>query len=255
MVCGALIIVPAARAAIYPVPTVTSSHGTVLAFSEGACVWAPIANPTDAHICGAGVNSGWAPDLIVVPGETLTIALNAPEPGVTVTGFSGRFNDASPFPLDMTAQTVTVPVGLTFPAYLMFSIEAHDDTTLWHGAAMVDLVPGPEPAPAPGPQPATPQVRAGVTLRALKLKGRRLTVTAACRAAPGCGGTVTLKSSGLRIARLTVGLLANGAIKHFTANVSASRLRHLIRHNVRSLQAVITATDGSRAVSKLRLMR
>jgi hypothetical protein len=251
---GALLAASATQAATYPVPTVSSPHGSVVAASDGWCVIKYHTEPS-WRICG-GAGIPFPPELAVVPGETVTIALNAPELGVTVDSFrtmlasTGDPVTASP---PNAPLSLVIPADFTLPEYLWFNIDAQDDTMAWHGAAAVKLVPVPAPAATPAPQEAAPKPPAGVTLRSVKLKGKRLTLTATCAAAQGCDGTITLRSSGLRIARLNVGSIANGTTKTLKKRIAASRVRHLHRHKVKFLRAVITPAKGQPLVSQLRL--
>jgi hypothetical protein len=176
------------------------------------------------------------PELRVAPGETVTIALNAPEPGVIVDGVSGSILGG---PSGVT-QSFVVPAGLTLPTWMTFAIDAHDASTVWHGSADVQL---------------TPQPPAAATVKSAKLKGRRLAVKVACAAPESCDGKITLKSRKLRIAQLDTGALASGAAKTYKVELAASRVRYLQRHRTKSLRAVVAPTKGAQAVSRVKLAR
>src|SRR5262249_55987594 len=78
-----------------------------------------------------------------------------------------------------------------------------------------------------------------------------LTVGMTCAAPEGCDGKVTLKSGKLRIAQIDAGPLASGASRTDKVTLAASRVRHLQRHHVKALRAVVAPTKGAQAVSQL----
>ncbi len=179
---------------------------------------------------------------------------NAPEAGVVVDGLKVQFDTSERWPSIRRASSFNVPASLALPATMSFYVAARDDTMAWNGKAYVELVPVPVTATARSPQEAA-RPPAAVTLRWAKLKGKRLTLTATCIADQGYDGTVTLKSSQLRVARLNMGSVANGATKSVKATVAASRVRNLDRRKVATLRAVITPAMGQSVVSQLRLLR
>jgi hypothetical protein len=87
------------------------------------------------------------------------------------------------------------------------------------------------------------------------VRGARLAVVVTCPAAAAgaCAGTLTLKTSGLRVARLPFAGIAPGASTTLHAKLSSSTRRHLRRHRVRTLRAVLTATGGPPISSVLEL--
>jgi hypothetical protein len=243
---AALVCAPAAPAQA-PRPSVSTSYGTATpTYLSG----------TESPRSGVGpslIKDGFGlnpPMLGATAGSVVTITLASAADAVVA------YLGPAALPVAPTGErtyAVTVPEGAPLPARFAFRVDSSTETTLLTDAWLLNLGgDGAEPAPAsPAPLPQAPAAPT-----ALRLRGTRLAVTVACpaTATSGCAAaTLTLKTPSLRIARLAVKPLAAGAGTTLRTTVRAAALRHLRRHRVRSLRAVLTPAGGRPVVSALSL--
>jgi hypothetical protein len=244
-------------AAQAPRPSVSTTFGSVTpAYLSG----------TESPRSGVGpylIKDGFGlnpPTLMAEAGSVVTITLASTADAVVA------YLGAATLPVAPAGErtyAVTVLAGAPLPARFSFRVESSTETTLLTDAWLLNLGgdvadPAPSPAPAPptdvpAPAPVTQPVAAPTGLR---LRGARLTVTVACPAAAtaGCdGGSLSLKTASLRVARLAFGRLSAGASTTLRTTLPASTLRRLRRHGVRSLRAVLTPVGGQPEASQLPL--
>jgi hypothetical protein len=226
-----------------PEPSVATTYGTVSpSYLSG----------TESPRSGAGpsvIKDGFGlnpPTLMADPGSVVTITLT--DDADAVVAFLG----ATTLPVAETGEhtyAVTVPADAVLPQSFAFRVESSSERTFLTDSWVLRL--GAEPAAASEPAPAPPAVHAlpaddRAVASAVTLHGRRLSAVIECpvAASAGCGGgTLTLKTRSLRVARLTFGRLAAGRRTTLRATVGAATVRHIARHRVRTLRAVLTPAD------------
>jgi hypothetical protein len=238
-----------------PRPTVSTNSGTVTpSYLSGTETPRSGDGPTLIKD-GFGLNP---PTLDAQPGSVVMITLASAADAVVA------FLGSTSLPVTAAganAYAVTVPVGAPLPARFSFRVDSSTETTLltdaWLlnlGGDIVDPAPLPvptappvsNPAPVAGPLPPLPLARS------LRLRGARLSAVVSCPAArpTACAGTLTLRTSGRRVAQLRFAGVAPGAQTTLRTTLSASTRRYLRRHRVRTLRAVLTPTGGP-AISSL----
>lgn len=171
------------------------------------------------------------PELRTEPGETVTIAVDAP-----VDELVARAGDATASPRDATTWTLTAP---SVPAELNISIRETTATERTRSSSRLMLVGPPPPPPVVTVVEAKPAV--ATVARRARLRGRRLALTITCPlgAATPCGGTVTVRASGRVLARLVFADHAPGSRRTLTMT---------LRRRSTKLRATL-AVPGSRPVT------
>jgi hypothetical protein len=154
----------------------------------------------------------------------------------------------SPVKVDDLTYTVALPADLALPAKLYVELDYSGALYAAQGSWIADLAALPvAPAPATTTTTTTAVIRdARATLSALRLKGRRLSVTVAC--AGTCAGVLTLKTPSRRIARLAI-----AGPGTYTTTIGAPAQRHLRRNKVKRLRAVVTTRGQAPRALSLRL--
>ncbi len=171
---------------------------------------------------GFGLNS---PTLRVSPGGTVTVALTG-----WVNTLTARVGGVplTAVKVDDATYTVALPANPTLPAKFSVGIDYSSETFLGSAGFTADLA---APTVLEPSQPTPVDGRA--TLSALRLSGRKVSVTVACSGT--CPGIVTLRTSSIRIARLSF-----AGPGRYTATISRPAQRHLQRHRTKRLRAVLT---------------
>jgi hypothetical protein len=237
-------------------PTVSTSSGSVTpAYLSGTESPRSGVGPTLVKD-GFGLNP---PTLAAEPGAVVTITLPS-APDVVVAFIGGAPQPVTP--AGANAYAVTVPAGTPLPAQFSFRVDSSTETTLLTDAWLLNLggdiadppvVPTAPPVadPTPVADPLLPLPLA----RSARLRGTRLSVVVSCPAArpTACAGTLTLKAAGRRVASLRFANIASGTQTTLRTALSASTRRHLRRHHVRTLRAVLTPTGGPAISSQLTL--
>jgi hypothetical protein len=239
-----------------PRPTVSTTLGTVTpSYLSGTETPRSGDGPTLIKD-GFGLNP---PTLGAQPGSVVTITLASAADAVVA------FLGSSTLPVTAAganAYAVTVPAGAPLPARFSFRVDSSTDTTLLTDAWLLNLG-GDIVDPAPVPVPTAPPVSNPAPVadplplaRSVRLLGARLSAVVSCPAArpAACAGTLTLKTSGRRVARLRFAGVSPGTQTTLRTTLSASTRRYLRRHHVRTLRAVLTPTGGP-AISSLLALR
>ena len=236
-----------------PRPTVSTSSGVVVpAYLSGTESPRSGDGPTLIKD-GFGLNP---PTLAAEPGAVVTITL--PSAADAVVAFIG----GAPQPVTaagVNAYAVTVPAGTTLPARFSFRVDSSTETTLLTDAWLLDLggdIAGPPVVPtAPPVADPTPVADPLPLARSVRLRGAHLSAIVSCPAArpAACAGTLTLEAAGRSVARLRFASVAPGTQTTLRTTLPASIRRHLRRHHVRSLRAVLTPTGGPAIRSRLAL--
>ncbi|HEY6889250.1 MAG TPA: hypothetical protein VI300_15760 [Solirubrobacter sp.] len=231
-----------------PEPTVSTTYGSATpAYLSGTESPRSGAGPTVIKD-GFGLNP---PTLMADPGSAVTITLTDDADALVAS------LGTAPFPVAQSGEhtyTVTVPGDAVLPQSLEFRVESSSERTLLTDSWVLILGAQPPPPPVAPPTPAAapqPPALAG----SARVRGARLAVAVTCPAtAPAaCAGTLTLKTSGVRVARLPFAGVAPGASTTLHAKLSSSTRRHLRRHRVRTLRAVLTPAGGPPISSLLEL--
>ena len=134
--------------------------------------------------------------------------------------------------VDDTTYAVALPATMALPAKFSVGIDYSSETFLGSAAFTADLAAVRVQQPFV-PAAQAPAVDSPATLSALRLKGRRLSVSVACSGT--CPGVVTLRTTSIRAARLSF-----AGPGRYTATISRSAQRHLQRHRTKRLRAVLT---------------
>ncbi|HET6548078.1 MAG TPA: hypothetical protein VFG79_06480 [Solirubrobacter sp.] len=199
------------------------------------------------------------PALVALPGEQASLTLDGPAD--TITARVGATPLAVAAVGDL-AYTLTIPGDTTLPARVSVIVDDHTADWVRSSTYALDLVPAPPPPPPPPPSPvlpglveAAPEPPARI-VRA-RLGGRRLSVAVACPATArsACAGRLTLKTRWLRIARLSFAEVPAGARRTLRTRIRPSAARHLRRHHVKRLRAVVSAPGRAAVVARLPLRR
>lgn len=170
------------------------------------------------------------PALIAPAGTQVTATLSQPADELTA-GLGGR--TPTPTPATVTrisdrAFALTMPTGYALPADLWMSVKYSVGDVTGEASYGVKI------------SPAAPSAAN------LRLRGSRLDVDVICPV--GCTGFLTLKTANLRVARFEV--TEQGTL---TAKVPAAARRHITRHKLKELRAVLTTTGRAPHASALKI--
>jgi len=230
---GLLAFAPSAHAVNVTVTTAagTATPGMVSALIELLAEPGRVIHGDGCIVFGCPV-----PKLRTEPGETVTIAVDAP-----IDELTARAGEVTASPRDATTWTLVAP---SVPAELNISIRETTATERSRSSSRLMLVGPPPPPPA---ELVPTQAVIPALARNARLRGRRLTLTVACPAATtsACRGTVTVRANGRTLARTTFDGVAPGARR--TLNTT---LRKRPRGTVR---AVLTAPGAAPVTTRLTL--
>jgi hypothetical protein len=248
-----VLVVPHAALAATPTPTLSTEYGSATPRISGGTVTRRPGDPPMRVLV-----DWFQPDtstLIAVPGGTVTITLDMAVDAVVarLDGHAGPLLSLVQTGERTYVATLPADTGLPRPFFLelAFALGEERHTSEW--SEYLVGVPDPVPASSPEPVLAVPPATTGPA----RLTGRRLTVSVSCPAAAGsdCAGTLTLKTMALRVTRLAFTGIRPGSSVKLRATVRGAAVRHLTRHRVTRLRAVLTPTGGAPAVSSVRLKR